>query len=325
MNPRQSYVSVVEPVSPAVERVKTVLFRPFDLGRWFIIGFCAWLASLGNPDGGNRGGVRVNSRGGGFHDFPTDIREGIEEVRYYIMGNLGWIIPVGVIVLVLAVGVGFLLVWLGSRGRFMFLYCVAQNKAEVKNPWRQFRRHANSLFAFRIVVGILCFLAVAAFIIPALVTIYVLKVTLGSTALSILGIVAYIASFVTVMMLFGIIGKFTKDFVVPIMYLHTASCRQAWAMLLDLLAVNKMRLILYLLFQIVIVVAIMTIVIGLGCATCGCACCFFALPYVGTVAFLPILVFLRAYSLYYLAQYGPQFNVFPSLPQATAPMTEPLT
>jgi hypothetical protein len=33
-----------------LERVKRVLFQPFDLGKWFIIGFCAWLAFLG--DGG---------------------------------------------------------------------------------------------------------------------------------------------------------------------------------------------------------------------------------------------------------------------------------
>jgi len=37
-------ISVTEPVSPALERVKTMLFKPFDLGKWFTIGFCAWLA-----------------------------------------------------------------------------------------------------------------------------------------------------------------------------------------------------------------------------------------------------------------------------------------
>jgi hypothetical protein len=36
------------------------------------------------------------------------------------------------------------------------------------------------------------------------------------------------------------------------------------------------------------------------------------IPYLGTVLLLPILVFKRAYSLHYLAQYGPQYDVFPS-------------
>jgi hypothetical protein len=35
-----------------------------------------------------------------------------------------------------------------------------------------------------------------------------------------------------------------------------------------------------------------------------------AVPYLGTVLLLPILVFERAYSVHFLAQFGPSFNVF---------------
>ncbi len=45
------------------------------------------------------------------------------------------------------------------------------------------------------------------------------------------------------------------------------------------------------------------------------------LPFVGTVLLLPVLIFKRAYSLYYLAQYGPQYDVFP---QPAAPSAGPL-
>src|SRR2546430_46045 len=44
-------ISLTLPVSQAVYRVKRLLFEPFDFGKWFVIGFCAWLAELG------RGGV----------------------------------------------------------------------------------------------------------------------------------------------------------------------------------------------------------------------------------------------------------------------------
>jgi len=57
--------------------------------------------------------------------------------------------------------------------------------------------------------------------------------------------------------------------------------------------------------------------------TCCIAGCLFALPYLGTVFLLPILVFERAYSLHYLAQFGPDYDVFappatgvPGLPPA---------
>jgi hypothetical protein len=36
------------------------------------------------------------------------------------------------------------------------------------------------------------------------------------------------------------------------------------------------------------------------------------IPYIGKVIVLPLLVFERAYSLHYLRQFGPQFDVFSS-------------
>ena len=48
-------INVIEPISPALARVKRMLFQPFDLGKWFIIGFCAWLAGLGESGAGFHG------------------------------------------------------------------------------------------------------------------------------------------------------------------------------------------------------------------------------------------------------------------------------
>ena len=49
-------------------------------------------------------------------------------------------------------------------------------------------------------------------------------------------------------------------------------------------------------------------------------CCLAALPYVYAVVFLPVFVFTRAYSLYFLRQFGPQYNlladIIPPLPSA---------
>jgi hypothetical protein len=45
-------------------------------------------------------------------------------------------------------------------------------------------------------------------------------------------------------------------------------------------------------------------------ATCCILGCFLIIPYLGTVLLLPVLILKRAYSLYYLAQYGPEFDCF---------------
>jgi hypothetical protein len=57
--------------------------------------------------------------------------------------------------------------------------------------------------------------------------------------------------------------------------------------------------------------------------TCCIAGCLMALPYVGTVLLWPVLVFKRAYPFYYLARFGPQYNVFP--PPAAPPLPGALT
>ncbi len=45
--PFSQTVSVIKPLKMAIERVKEILFRPFDLEKWIAITFCAWLATGG--------------------------------------------------------------------------------------------------------------------------------------------------------------------------------------------------------------------------------------------------------------------------------------
>jgi hypothetical protein len=315
--PRVQSVSVIDPIGPALERVRTVLFRPFDLVKWLTIGFCAWLARLGSGGGGG-GGNRVQ-----YRMDRESVRHDIDRAWTYVSANLDWIIPVAVVTVILFLGLWLLVLWLSSRGRFLFLSCVARNQAAVVDPWYRFQDHADSLFAFRVVLGLL---TGAAALVPLVVGGLVASlstVTLGFNPLTIVGIVAGGMYFAAVLIVSGLIGKFTKDFVVPIMYLHTSRAVAAWQILLDLLLVNKARFFLYFLIQIVIVIAIGALIVASVCCTCCCAACLFAIPYVGTVVLLPVHVFGRSYSLYYLAQYGPEFTVFEPEPAETTPPGTP--
>jgi hypothetical protein len=306
-------VSVIDPISPAIERVKVMLFKPFDLGRWFTIGFCAWLAYLGSGGGGGGGNGSVQwHQPYKSNEHQAEIAEGINTAKEYILDNLFWIIPVVVIGAVIMIGIGLLIVWLSSRGRFMFLHCVAENKSEVKVPWHKFRKHANSLFLFRIVLGIIG-LAIVAVPVLGIVLLIIMMVAEAAPVIVfvpitiILGLIVFVLAIVM-----SLVRKFTFDFVVPIMFLQTASCIASWREFLTILSVNKARFALYILFQIVIAIAIGTIVfIGfcIGCCFC-CVSLLLFIPYIGTVILLPLLVFKRAYSLYYLRQFGPRFDVF---------------
>ena len=312
-------ISVIDPITPAIDRVKLMLFKPFDLGKWFVIGFCAWLAYLGT--GGGPGGGGGGGGGGPRYSVPhkqpeaqEQIKEFVESARYYVSDNINWIVPVAVTVVTLIILIGLLVAWLNSRGRFMFLHCVATNRAEVKVPWHKFRQQGNSLFLFRIVLGIISFFVVIAPIIGIAVLVIMMISGTAPGIVSIPGIVILGLTIFALLIFLFLVKKFTFDFVVPIMFLRMVSCTAGWREFMTILSANKLRFILYLLFQIVIKIVI-GVMIGIGFCIGICLCCVSCLllvPYIGTVILLPVHVFTRSYSLYYLQQYGPQFGVFRS-------------
>src|SRR5208282_1433247 len=259
-------ISVAEPVSPALERVKLMLFQPFDLGKWFVIGFCAWLAYLGEAGSGFSGG-NFNP-GNHSHGNGTDFHHGLEQAWGYVLNNLYWIVPVAAFVIFLCLALGLLFLWLNCRGKFMFLHCVALNKAEVVEPWNKFEREGNSLFWFRLVLVLIG----AVLTLPLLVTIAVLILRMvlhGEPDVSGIVTAAGLALvFLALAIVFAVIKKFTVDFVVPIMFLRRRKCWAAWKEFYGLLSAHPGQFALYILFQIVLAMAIGVIVLGAIIITC---------------------------------------------------------
>jgi hypothetical protein len=305
-------VSVTLPVSQAIEQVKRVLFNPFDLGKWFTIGFCAWLAHLGQQ--GFRGNFGSGGRGGNFK--PQDWARRAHD---YFTANMYWIIPLAIALAIALVVLWVLILWLSSRGKFMFLHCVVRNVAEVVSPWHRYAREGMTLFWFRLVLG----LGQVVVIVPLLGLVGVLvwrMVQQGApSAAGIVGAIVVGLVFVLVCLAAWVIVRLTNDFVVPILFLRGGSCTEAWRVLGQLLSVNLGGFILYFLFQILLSLAITACVVALVLVTCCVAGCLLALPYLGTVLFLPVLMFQRAYSVLYLRQYGPEFDVFAALPPSGSP------
>jgi hypothetical protein len=272
-----------------------------------IIGFCAWLAQLGR--GGGWPNFNFN-----FHDRQRRIdscTSGLAEVKDAIGAHLPWIILGAAIIIPIVIVLWLVFSWLRSRGQFMFVHCIAGNKAEVVVPWNKFAGHANSLFLFRIVIGLINLVAVGLPVALMIITIIVLASS-GPGAAAVSGLIAAIIAVIVVAILFGLISKFTVDFVVPIMFLQTSSALAGWRQLLALIGCNKARMLVYILFQIVIsmVIGIIAVTICLiGCCCC-CASVLLLVPYIGTVILLPLIAFARAYSFFYLRQFGAQFDVF---------------
>ncbi|HTL71883.1 MAG TPA: hypothetical protein VL863_01175, partial [bacterium] len=209
-------ISVTDVIEPAYERVKQMLFRPFNLSKWITIGFCAWLAGFGESGGGGFNGFN----GGGGHHHGHHGQE-VEEFRHfyqqaqdYLLMNIGWIVPLAAIVVLLALALWVTVLWLSCRGKFMFLHCVALDKAEVEVPWKKYAAPANSLFWFRLGLGVLG----VVLLLPLLVfgAALVVKMLLqGEPNLPAVMLVAGLAlGFIVLALGFSVIHKLLVDFVV---------------------------------------------------------------------------------------------------------------
>jgi len=152
-------ISVIDPLSQAMVWSRDVLFRPFDLGKWIVLGFCAWLAGLGERGGGGNGSFNIHD-GGSRRDF----ERGMHEAWEWLLANLALVLFVVAVAFVIIFTVWLLFLWLSSRGKFMFLDGVVHNRAAVVAPWRQFRAPGNALFRFRFVVGLIGGVIVLAFL-----------------------------------------------------------------------------------------------------------------------------------------------------------------
>ena len=218
-------ISVIEPISDALAKTKILLFKPFDMSRWFSIGFCAWLTTL-------------IGKGGGFNFYRPLGKGAGAQIGSYIQAHLILIISLVSAVAVAGVIIMLICLWLASRGNFMFLRCVAQNKAEVKLPWRQYRYQGNSLFVFRLLLGLTAFICLAAVCLVLAIPIFAMRHNPQKITVIIIA-AAGIPILAVAGIGFALVGKFTKDFVVPIMYLRNCGCVAGWKKFLPLLRANK--------------------------------------------------------------------------------------
>jgi hypothetical protein len=298
-------ISVINPINPAIARIGDMLFKPFDFTKWLTIGFCAWLAYLGE-----KGFSGVNFR------MPSD-RDGFKgigpDARLFFETYLPLIITIGIIVFVIVLAIAIVCMWLRSRGQFMFLHSVVSNDARIGEGWNRYSRAGNKLFVFNLIVSFI-FLMIAS-VFAAVIIFCVMAIVRGDggIAVGIIGLIPTVFTIFFFIILAALFMKLTFDFVVPTMYLRQCGPIQGWRFFWALLSANKGNFLLYILFQIVINIAIgITVFIASAilCCTCCCLLLLASLPYIWAVALLPVLIFKRSYSLYFLSQFGPEWDVF---------------
>jgi Na+/melibiose symporter-like transporter len=96
------------------------------------------------------------------------------------------------------------------------------------------------------------------------------------------------------------------------MYKHQVRVLQAWRMFIPILASHLVYFLVYGLFLLLLAIGVGIAIVFAGCLTCCVGFLLLALPYIGSVILLPIGFIYRDFSLEFLAQWGPEYSVFPN-------------
>ena len=296
-----------EPLNRAWNRMKEALFRPFDLHKWLVIGFTVFLAGLADwyrgGSGNSRVGVGDEVSFGEFLDFPGRAWD-------WLIGHPLWfiLILVGGSFLIL---LGIVLLWLSSRGKFMFLDNVVHDKAEVVNPWREYKTEGNSLFLWRLIFSLIVFSFFVMLVVLFFIGASQLYEDSYNSRLPIPFIILMGLVFFITFVIIGYISMFLDSFVVPIMFRQRISATKAWGRFLSIFGKYPFHFILFGLLVLVLIILFVIFVILAGLFTCCIGFFLLIIPYVGTVVTLPFWYWLRAFGIEFLAQFGDEYDVFP--------------
>ncbi|OGV74721.1 MAG: hypothetical protein A3K19_32955 [Lentisphaerae bacterium RIFOXYB12_FULL_65_16] len=311
---------VFDSVGTAWHRTGALLFRRgVGAGNWLLIAFVAWIASLGK--------VPV------VFQWPVNLPDPhswrVEHPALPFVDAWHWLSTHAVVIAFAAITAflffavaGLVLIWLGSRGKLMFMAAVARGRAAVGADWAEFGALGNSLFLWRLGFGIaLMLLTVAGGVFLVLMGIAAIMGALSTGLVLaavplILGLAGTCLAALTVLL----IRVFLEDFIIPLMYRYNLRVLSAWNYFGRLLVAHFPAFVLYLLARIVLKVCAFLLVVALVIMTCCLPGLLLLIPYVGTVLILPIPVFFRCWSVCLLEALQPDSQMLQEL-QASVTVT----
>ena len=291
MDPDEPRIEIFAPFGEAFELTKKILFQPFDIGKWFVIGFAAWLATFFNGAGFN---YRTWNRN---NDWNWSSKAHHHGAPFSLHDMPPWVIPVVVIGVLLVLALITVLLWLNARGRFMFTDCIVRNRGAIAEPWREFQTEANRYFVFSIVVTLASLIVFGSLGLIIFIDWYWSNPVVPIALLILIGVAVIVAAVIV-----GLVMRF----MIPVMYRQRCGPMEAFRAVWSLVTARPGVFVLFVLFYILIAIAAVMI----GCLATCLTCCIAALPYIGTVILLPVVMVLFAFPLCFLRQFGDPYDVW---------------
>ena len=304
-----------QPLHDAVQRTRGQLFRPFDLGRWFTLGFVAWLVHLGRSAGSSAGAdpeLQARTRVGDWDGALARIGDNAVDLLPVGLA-LAMVMTLVVIGLVVAVA----LLWVGCRARFVWLENLTAGDHVVGRHWTRHAHLADSFFLWR-----LGYYFLAILLVMPLVFFGGVFGALGIAGFdgpgsilgwALLGVAAFVVAAILIYVDF-----FAESFVTVIMHRRGLGVLAAWREFRTLFDDQPGHFVLVGLMKLVLHMASAVVLTGLGLVTCCVGFAVMAIPYLGTVFTLPVVMALRYYDLCWLGQFAPDLSL-PAIVSPAAP------
>jgi hypothetical protein len=193
-----------------------------------------------------------------------------------------------------------------------------KNRAAIAVPWREYRREGNSFFLFSLAVMFLAMLITAVFAFVIVVPLGLFADGKGTAGLGAMAVFALVLVGLG-WMAFAIFFAVVSQFMVPLMYRRRCLAREAFFDVSKLMLAQPGPFVLFVLFGIVLVMVLVVASTIVSCLTC----CIAALPYVSSVVLLPAFVWLLAFKLLFLRQFGPEYDVWAAAPSPASAVAPP--
>jgi len=236
-------ISAVDSVSPAIQRTRDFLFKPFSWGTYLKLGLVAIITE----------GVGRN--------FHSSSHGGHPSGHGPIINSPLHLTPEWCAVIVAAVLVAILLslviLYLITRLRFAFFHCLIQNSKEIRPVCRLYGAQAMRFFWMNVVIGLCFLLLVVSVALPFVAGFWRLIREIPPGGHPDLGLLlSLVLPLIPIIILLALAGILTdmvlRDWMLPHYALENATAGEAWASAWDRILDEKRQFAVYALLRVVL-------------------------------------------------------------------------
>ncbi len=245
-------ISAANAVSPAIQRTREFLFKPFNWGTYLKLGLVAIITE------GSSGSLNSGSHGSSSSGHAPNL-----DVPFHAPFHLApqWIAVIAA-ALLLALLVSLLILYLVTRLRFAFFHCLIHNTREIRPGWWLYGAQAWRFFGLNVAVGLCFLLGLAAIALPffsGFVRLYQEHQQTGNLDTGLL--LSLVLPLIPILMLVALFGIMTdiilRDWMMPHIALDDATAGEAWAQVWARIRAEKRQFFAYVLLRLVLPVLAM--------------------------------------------------------------------